>query len=153
MSGHAAAAILVRQDGRLLFARRAASLESYPGHWEFPGGALRSDESFDEGLRREIDEELGISLSANICLLRQSEFRDDLDRKWTANTYVYRLTSEVPEIREPSKCDAIEFFSPNDPPGPLMPATREDLHYLCSASLRLLETLPVSSRRPRARDQ
>jgi 8-oxo-dGTP diphosphatase len=56
-----AAAVLVRDDGCVLLARRLPGTP-YPGYWEFPGGKLESGESPLEALRRELDEELGITV-------------------------------------------------------------------------------------------
>jgi mutator protein MutT len=56
------AAGLVFREGKLLITQR------YPqahlgGLWEFPGGKRHPDETFEECLRRELREELGIEVS------------------------------------------------------------------------------------------
>jgi 8-oxo-dGTP diphosphatase len=54
-------AALVLHEGRILIARRAAG-ERLSGYWEFPGGKVRSGESDEAALRREIAEELGLHI-------------------------------------------------------------------------------------------
>ena len=65
------AAVIRGADGRILIARRAAAADQ-GGLWEFPGGKLEAGESRLEGLRRELHEELGITLSAAAPLLEVS---------------------------------------------------------------------------------
>lgn len=51
------AGVVVRDDGRVLAVRRRDNR-----HWEPPGGVLELDETFDEGVRREVFEETGIEV-------------------------------------------------------------------------------------------
>lgn len=51
------AGIVVREDGRVLVIRRDDN-----GHWEAPGGVLELDESFEDGVRREVLEETGLKV-------------------------------------------------------------------------------------------
>ena len=50
-------AAVVERDGTFLLTRRPRGTH-LEGCWEFPGGKCRRDEALDEGLRREIREEL-----------------------------------------------------------------------------------------------
>src|SRR5688572_2213825 len=52
---------IIEKDGLVLCAQRSESM-SLPLKWEFPGGKLEGNESFENGLIREIQEELGIQL-------------------------------------------------------------------------------------------
>jgi 8-oxo-dGTP diphosphatase len=54
-------AAVIERDGRVLIARRRAE-DRFGGVWEFPGGKLEPGETPEEGLRREIDEELGMKI-------------------------------------------------------------------------------------------
>lgn len=56
------AAALFRPDGRLLAARRAPGTGS-AGRWELPGGKLEAGEDAPVGIRRELDEELGLEVA------------------------------------------------------------------------------------------
>lgn len=127
MSLRASVGILVKEDGKILFAERSAIVHTFPEHWEFPGGLAAEGESFLDALRRELDEELGVTLETVPSLLRKAHSLDDRGRTWLVCTYVYPLRGQVPIIREPEKCSQIGFFDPWDPPAPLLDAAQEDL--------------------------
>lgn len=57
-----AAAVIERPDGRFLLGQRAPDT-FYPGYWEFPGGKVEPGESAHDALVRELDEELGITVT------------------------------------------------------------------------------------------
>jgi 8-oxo-dGTP diphosphatase len=52
-------AAVIERDGKVLCARRKAGLVA-GGLWEFPGGKLEEGEPPETGLRRELEEELGV---------------------------------------------------------------------------------------------
>jgi len=56
-----AVAILLRDDGRVLLARRPEG-KVYSGYWEFPGGKVEPGEHVEDALRREIREELAVDI-------------------------------------------------------------------------------------------
>jgi len=51
------------QEGRFLMTSRPSG-KVYGGYWEFPGGKVEAGESIEEALRRELQEELGITIGA-----------------------------------------------------------------------------------------
>jgi 8-oxo-dGTP diphosphatase len=54
-----AAAVLLREDGMVLLARRPEG-KGWAGWWEFPGGKIETGETPSEALVREVEEELGV---------------------------------------------------------------------------------------------
>ncbi len=59
-----AVGVLLRPDGRFLLTSRPAG-KAYAGYWEFPGGKIEAGETVHEALRRELQEEIGITISAS----------------------------------------------------------------------------------------
>ena len=55
-------AALVDERGRVLLQQRPRG-KAMAGLWEFPGGKIASGESPERALRRELDEELGITVA------------------------------------------------------------------------------------------
>ncbi|WP_035052996.1 Nudix family hydrolase [Andreprevotia chitinilytica] len=58
-----AAGILIRADGAFLLGSRPAG-KPYAGYWEFPGGKLEAGETALDALRRELIEEMGVTVTA-----------------------------------------------------------------------------------------
>jgi 8-oxo-dGTP diphosphatase len=58
-----AVGVLVREDGRFLLTSRPEG-KVYAGYWEFPGGKLEAGETVEQALRRELHEEIGITIGA-----------------------------------------------------------------------------------------
>ncbi|WP_435586409.1 NUDIX domain-containing protein [Micromonospora aurantiaca (nom. illeg.)] len=54
---------IIIHDGNLLMVRKSDDHPYHPGCWEIPGGRLRSDECLDEGLRREVHEEVALDVA------------------------------------------------------------------------------------------
>lgn len=66
---HVAVGVIHGADGSILVARRAAS-QHLGGLWEFPGGKVEPGETVEAALTRELQEELGICVSAQSPLCK-----------------------------------------------------------------------------------
>ncbi len=58
-----AVGVLIRPDGAMLLTSRPEG-KPYAGYWEFPGGKLEAGETVEQALRRELIEELGVTIAA-----------------------------------------------------------------------------------------
>jgi len=59
-----AVGVLIAPDGQFLLTTRPPG-KAYAGYWEFPGGKVEAGESIHEALRRELQEELGITIAGS----------------------------------------------------------------------------------------
>ena len=60
-----AVGVLIDAAGRFLLTSRPEG-KVYAGYWEFPGGKLEAGETVEAALRRELHEELGITIGAAV---------------------------------------------------------------------------------------
>ena len=58
-----AVGVLVDSRGQFLLTSRPEG-KVYAGYWEFPGGKLEAGETVEQALRRELQEELGITIAS-----------------------------------------------------------------------------------------
>ncbi len=52
---------ILKDNDLLLIVKRNENDDLYPGAWEFPGGHLENGETLKEGLKRELEEEIGFT--------------------------------------------------------------------------------------------
>ena len=64
-------AAVIRRGEAILITRRP-DRPGRPGQWEFPGGKVEGGEAEPEALRRELMEELGVSIEVGPLLLRHA---------------------------------------------------------------------------------
>ena len=65
-----AVGVLVRGDDSFLLTSRPEG-KAYAGYWEFPGGKLEEQETVEQALRRELQEEIGLTIQD--CTLWKTE--------------------------------------------------------------------------------
>ena len=58
-----AVGVLIKPNGEFLLTSRPPG-KVYEGYWEFPGGKLEAGETVEQALRRELIEEIGITIGA-----------------------------------------------------------------------------------------
>lgn len=80
----------------LLAARRKAP-KSLAGFWEFPGGKVENDESYTSGLRREVSEELGVTIEIYELIDAPTERGWPLDNGMDMHVYTAVITAGEPQ--------------------------------------------------------
>lgn len=75
---------IIYKDGKILVVRHKSRKDGKPkDFWAIPGGGLDSNESLEDGLRREIEEELGVTIKVGRLLFIQQflSTREDRDEE------------------------------------------------------------------------
>ena len=123
-------AIFVNPDGRLFLAQRGPMAKNERGLWEFPGGSVEFGETLAHARAREMREEFGIGIQVGDLLDVVDHILVDEKQHWISPTYICRIFSGEPAIKEPEKCSAIGWFFPDEVPAELSMITRQNLaHY------------------------
>ena len=104
------AAGLILREGRYLIARRKA--DTYLGGlWEFPGGKREEGESLEACLRRELQEELGIDVTAPVHFrMIRHEYRGK-----TVELHFFRCTISRGEAAA-LDCEEVRWVTPDELP-------------------------------------
>jgi mutator protein MutT len=95
------AAGLVFREGKLLITQRYAEAH-LGGLWEFPGGKREPDESFEDCLKRELKEELGIVVQVGRLI-------ESLSHAYPEKTVLLRFYNCRWLEREPEKLGCPDF--------------------------------------------
>ena len=105
-----AVGILKDSDGKYLLGKRLDS-QSWAGWWEFPGGKLETNENPSEALKREIYEELGVTINK----YRQWTTRRVIEKNKITILYFFLITSwtGMVEGMEGQKLQWVDFKTYN----------------------------------------
>ena len=109
---HYVVAGLLRRRGRALLVHRSPRRRWYPNLWDLPGGHVNETESAADALRRELDEELGItvpSLGEPFQRLHGNDFRMDV---WVVDRWLGE-----PENRDRREHDALAWVDADEAAG------------------------------------
>ncbi|PKO47885.1 MAG: DNA mismatch repair protein MutT [Betaproteobacteria bacterium HGW-Betaproteobacteria-22] len=92
----AAVGVLQRDNGMVLLAERPKG-KPWAGYWEFPGGKIETDETPAQALKRELFEELGITITHFYA--------------WLTRTYQYDAQYDAYGVlQSPAKTVKLHFF-------------------------------------------
>jgi mutator protein MutT len=136
-------AIIEDDRGRLFLARRGPKAKNERGLWEFPGGSVEFGERLADALRREIREEYGVEIAVGELLDVADHILPGEGQHWVSPSYLCRIVSGTPAIREPEKCSEIGWFAPAELPEGLTVISRENLeNYVRLRSRTPLKVVP-----------
>lgn len=124
-------ALIFNDDGQLLLSKRGNLAKNERGKWEIPGGGIEYGETLQAGLKREVKEELGISIEILELLDICDHILPDEGQHWVSPTYICRITNGTPQILEPGKSDEIGWFTLEEAEKlPLSQVTKKDIEHL-----------------------
>jgi A/G-specific adenine glycosylase len=103
-----AAAVIARDDGRILIARRRRE-DMLGGLWEFPGGKRERGETLETALKRELQEEMDIEIEVGAHLITLPHAYTHF--RITLYAFESRLIRGIPRCIE---CDAFRWATLED---------------------------------------
>ncbi|MDG6229323.1 MAG: (deoxy)nucleoside triphosphate pyrophosphohydrolase [Candidatus Thermoplasmatota archaeon] len=106
-------AAIIRKDTKILIAQRNNDSYLEPNKWEFPGGKVEQNETYEECLIREIHEELDIQISIDSLFLVTKHVYVKEHRKIPILLVVY-LTDWVDGMVQPIECQDARWIDVHD---------------------------------------
>ncbi len=99
------------KDGKVFLAHRGPKAKNERNTWEIPGGGVEFGETFENALKREIKEEIGVEIEIVELLGICDHIIPDEKQHWVSPTYICKIIKGEPKILEPEKCDQIGWFT------------------------------------------
>lgn len=126
--GISVGALIFNDEGKILLCKRSQHAKNERGCWEAPGGAVEFGETLTHAIAREMQEELEIELIITTQLPAADHIIPDDHQHWVPTSFICKIKNgKEPKIMEPTKCDAIGWFSLDALPSPLSIITKIDL--------------------------
>ena len=103
--------MLFHPDGRLLLQKRSVRKKVQGGKWDAAvGGHVSCGESISDAVKRELEEEIGVTLKEGeeISFFYTIKVRNDFESE---NITSFRLTHSGPFVMQEDEVDELEFFS------------------------------------------
>lgn len=124
--------VAIFRDRRLLLIRRARPPEA--GCWSLPGGKIDLWERTEAAARREIAEELGVTLGDIELLCVVDLVKPEEDAHWVSPVFLATDFEGEPRLLEPEKHTGLEWFALDALPCPLASSAEEAAAVLRSRS-------------------
>lgn len=126
--------LILKRNGKVLLQRRY-NTGYMDGRYSLPAGHVDKGETFTQCIVREAKEEIGINLKPKDIKIAHLMHRFS-ETKW--GNLGYRIdvffTAEkwdnVPQIKEPNKCDDLSWFSLNNLPQNIIPEIYQALNFI-----------------------
>ena len=123
----AAVYLILLKDDHILLQRRYKT-GWMDGKYSLASGHLDGNESVSKAIKREAFEEIGITIENDDLIPATVLHRKSPDQEYIDFFFIAKHWKGTPEIMEPNKCDALEWFSLNNLPDNILPHIKEALH-------------------------
>ena len=113
--------ILNEKKELLLQLRNKAPEKEY---WSIPGGKVEMFETFEDAVKREIKEEIGVEIEVGELIGICDHIIKVEEKHWVSPSYLCRIVKGEPRIMEPTKHLDMQWFSLNQLPEKLTITTQ-----------------------------
>ncbi|WP_210711894.1 NUDIX domain-containing protein [Pseudomonas sp. MWU349] len=120
--------VAIVRDGQLLLVKRLRDPEA--GCWGLPGGKVDWLEPVEQAMRREIHEELGLTLQGVSLLCVVDQIDPQRQEHWVSPVYLASAPTMPARNCEPHKHSDVAWFELDRLPQPLTQATRSAVRAL-----------------------
>lgn len=128
--GVAVGLFIINDRGEVFLTKRSKEVTNERGTWEIPGGKVHFGETLQDAAKREAKEEYGIDIELVEQFPAQNHLLPEEKQHWVPTCFRAKIVgTKKPKIMEPSKCDAIGWFSFSKLPKPLSIITKIDIDY------------------------
>ena len=124
-------AFILDENQNLLLVLRKRAPEA--DHWSIPGGKVDFMERLEDTVRREVFEELGVTVRVERLLCITDHLVPEEQQHWVAPTYVASIVEGIPSNREPEALGDVRWFHLHALPESLTSTTRRALEVYHSA--------------------
>ena len=123
--------------GNLLLHKRSQKCRDEKGRWDCGGGAMKFGETFEQTVRREVQEEYKSKIKKLKFVGINNVIRKNEKKKthWIAILFAAELDPKKVKIGVPEKMDEINWFKPNKLPKPLHSMYLTHLQYVKNAGI------------------
>jgi len=107
--------------GNFLLQKRSQKCRDEQGTWDVGGGSMEFGEEWEQAVRREIEEEIGVTPEEIKFLKAYNALRDNngIPTHWIAIVHAAKVNPKLVKINDREKIDAIGWFTLDKMPKPL----------------------------------
>lgn len=107
--------------GKFLLQKRSKNCRDEQGRWDVGGGSMEFGETWEEAVRREVKEELGVDPQKVEFIHAFNALRDNhgTPTHWVALVHAVQVDPDEVKIIETDKIDEIGWFTMDSLPSPL----------------------------------
>lgn len=116
-------AVILNDKNQILLMKRGKECRNKAGFWTIPGGRVELFETFQDAIKREVLEEIGVEVQVIKLISLTDDIIKEEDQHWVSPQYLCKITNGEIKNMEPHKCDELKWFDLNDLPDKLTNTT------------------------------
>ena len=121
----------------ILLLKRGENSKNEAGYWNKVGGAVEYGEKSIEAMKREVKEEIGVTVKIEGMFPHSDHIIRKDNQHWLGLNYFGKIQKGEPKNMEPDKFDDMQWFSLKKLPGKISPPTRESIrHFLAGRYIK-----------------